>query len=223
MSTKDEIERIKGNVTDALSAAAEMGADVPEGANSNSLGSLIRAIPRLNVVQSTGESTTDVMSQAAVTDALAHQAPFYVTTNDITILTGEGEVQTDAAYEQVLEAYTSGRPVYFKIALSAEGEGDLHLIAPLASLAYGEALFALQTPGTVVLQITMAAGAGNAAKALQVDIIEQSGIRSELTAMNAKINTNVAGSGIDIIKRLTQAEYDAMPSHSEYVLYVIVG
>lgn len=45
MSIKDEIERIGNNVSDALAAAAEMGATVPDGANSDDLGSLIRSIP----------------------------------------------------------------------------------------------------------------------------------------------------------------------------------
>ena len=45
MSIKDEIERIGNNVSDALAATAEMGATVPDGANSDDLGDLIRSIP----------------------------------------------------------------------------------------------------------------------------------------------------------------------------------
>lgn len=45
MSIKSEIERISGNVSDALAATAEMGANVPETASSNDLGMLIRSIP----------------------------------------------------------------------------------------------------------------------------------------------------------------------------------
>lgn len=45
MSIKSEIERISNNVSDALAATAEMGATVPEGANSDNLGTLIRSIP----------------------------------------------------------------------------------------------------------------------------------------------------------------------------------
>lgn len=52
MSIKSEIERISGNVSDALAATAEMGANVPETASSNDLGMLIRSIP-------TGGGVTD--------------------------------------------------------------------------------------------------------------------------------------------------------------------
>ncbi len=45
MSIKSEMERISNNVSDALAATAEMGASVPEGANSDNLGTLIRSIP----------------------------------------------------------------------------------------------------------------------------------------------------------------------------------
>lgn len=75
MSIKSEIDRISGNVDDALAATAEMGAEVPATANSNNLGTLIRSIPKVNVVQTTGDSTTDVMSQAAVTNALDSYLP----------------------------------------------------------------------------------------------------------------------------------------------------
>lgn len=46
MSIQGEIDRINNNVSDALAAAAEMGASVPETANSNDLGRLIRSIPQ---------------------------------------------------------------------------------------------------------------------------------------------------------------------------------
>ena len=41
-----ELDRISGNVSDALAATAEMGADVPATANSDDLGTLIRSIPK---------------------------------------------------------------------------------------------------------------------------------------------------------------------------------
>lgn len=69
MSVQSEITRISENVDDALEAVAEYGVDTT-GANSDNLGAKIRAIPKANIVQSTGESTTDIMSQKAVTDAL---------------------------------------------------------------------------------------------------------------------------------------------------------
>lgn len=46
MSIQGEIDRINNNVSDALAATAEMGASVPETANSNDLGRLIRSIPQ---------------------------------------------------------------------------------------------------------------------------------------------------------------------------------
>jgi hypothetical protein len=45
MSIESEINRINNNVNDALAATAEMGATVPEDANSDDLGTLIRSIP----------------------------------------------------------------------------------------------------------------------------------------------------------------------------------
>lgn len=45
MSIQSEIDRISGNVSDALDAIAEKGVYVPAGANSDDLRSLIRAIP----------------------------------------------------------------------------------------------------------------------------------------------------------------------------------
>ena len=45
MSIESEINRINNNVTDALAATAEKGATVPEDANSDDLGTLIRSIP----------------------------------------------------------------------------------------------------------------------------------------------------------------------------------
>ena len=77
MSIQSEINRIKSNMSDALAATAEMGADVPATASSDDLGTLIRAIPKVSVVQTTGDSTTDVMSQAAVTNAMDYAMPKY--------------------------------------------------------------------------------------------------------------------------------------------------
>ena len=64
MSIKDEIERIGKNVSDALAATAEMGATVPDGANSNNLGALIRSIP------TGGGEIDEEQLQEAVNDAL---------------------------------------------------------------------------------------------------------------------------------------------------------
>lgn len=47
MATLDEkITRVENNIAASLEAAAEMGAEVPEGANSNNLPNLIRSIPK---------------------------------------------------------------------------------------------------------------------------------------------------------------------------------
>lgn len=97
MSIKSEIERIADNVSDALAATAEMGANVPSTASSDELGSLIRAIPTASVVQSTGSSTESVMSQAAVTNALVGKAPVYTYgTADLTA--GSSSLATGVLY-----------------------------------------------------------------------------------------------------------------------------
>lgn len=70
MSIDSEMTRIENNVDDALSAVSEYGVEVASESNSDNLGTLIRAIPKANIVQTTGESATDVMSQAAVTAEL---------------------------------------------------------------------------------------------------------------------------------------------------------
>lgn len=88
MSVQSEINRISGNVSDALAATSEMGATVPSTANSNDLGDLIRAIPKVSVVQSTGSSTADVMSQAAVTTALNNLGIHYVSKDKFTVTAG---------------------------------------------------------------------------------------------------------------------------------------
>lgn len=47
MATLDEkLSRVENNIAASLEAAAEMGAEVPEGANSNNLPELIRSIPQ---------------------------------------------------------------------------------------------------------------------------------------------------------------------------------
>lgn len=70
MSIQSEITRIENNIAKAYSAVEEMGADIPEEANSDNLPSAIRAIPKANIVQSTGDSESDIMSQKATTDEL---------------------------------------------------------------------------------------------------------------------------------------------------------
>lgn len=51
MSIESEINRISNNVSNSLTAVADMGASVPVGANSNNLPDLIRAIPTATIVQ----------------------------------------------------------------------------------------------------------------------------------------------------------------------------
>lgn len=62
MSIQGEIDRINNNVSDALAATAEMGASVPETANSNDLGRLIRSIP-----QSGGGTSINVTAEVGQT------------------------------------------------------------------------------------------------------------------------------------------------------------
>lgn len=79
MSVQSEIERISYNINDSLAAVAELGVEVPVGANSNDLAALIRAIPRASIVQTTGQSESDIMSQKAVTDAIAASSSTLIT------------------------------------------------------------------------------------------------------------------------------------------------
>lgn len=62
MSIQSEINRISNNVSDALAATAEMGASIPEAANSDDLGTLIRSIPKEN-----GTPIVDAISDDGVT------------------------------------------------------------------------------------------------------------------------------------------------------------
>ena len=62
MSIQSEINRISANVSDALAATAEMGADVPATASSDDLGTLIRSIPK-----SSGIPIVDAISNDGVT------------------------------------------------------------------------------------------------------------------------------------------------------------
>ena len=71
MSIESELTRIENNVDDALAAVSEYGVEVASESGSDQLGGLIRAIPKANIVQTIGTSTTNIMSQKAVTDALA--------------------------------------------------------------------------------------------------------------------------------------------------------
>lgn len=81
MSIDSEMTRIENNVDDALAAVSEYGVEVASESGSDQLGTLIRAIPKANIVQTTGGSTTDIMSQKAVTDeltAMGGAVPDYV-------------------------------------------------------------------------------------------------------------------------------------------------
>ena len=155
MSIESEINRISDNVSDALAATAEMGASVPATANSDNLGTLIRAIPKVNVVQNTGSSTADVMSQAAVTNAINSKADFVVT---MTPSDDETIYITDATAEQIYEAYASGKRVY-AIALI----NDMPMIMPLALSVEGAIGFS-QMVGTDGHTFLMMFSGGNVAE-----------------------------------------------------------
>ena len=159
MSIKSEIDRISGNVDDALAATAEMGANVPATANSDDLGTLIRSIPKVNVVQTTGDSTEDVMSQAAVTNAL----DFCVNMTDTESPDPEMVMlECDKTYEQVVEAYTAGRSVYARY-VNAD---SVPLTIPLLTIQDAQAFFVAYT-GTETLLIVMGADFGNYAMLIE--------------------------------------------------------
>lgn len=95
MSVQTQIDRISTNVNDTLSAIAEMGGEVPEGATSNNMAAAVRTIPigakiddaaistettyssakiegKLpQITQQAGQSESLIMSQKAVTDLVA--------------------------------------------------------------------------------------------------------------------------------------------------------
>ena len=99
MSVQNEIDRISGNVSDTMDALNEYGVDTT-GANSDDMAGLVRAIPKATVVQATGESTTDVMSQAAVTrelDKLTNEIADQTAIIDVVELPTEG-IKEDVFY-----------------------------------------------------------------------------------------------------------------------------
>lgn len=157
MSINSEINRISNNVDDALAATAEMGATVPATASSDNLGSLIRAIPRVNVVQSIGSSTADVMSQAAVTNALNDRSALWVNMTD-----AESDdpdvlmVQADKTYEQVVAAYAAGRPVYARY----KNADDAVFVLPIIGAEDGLVAFMVYT-GYETMAVVMSEGFGN--------------------------------------------------------------
>lgn len=70
MSVQTEINRITENVAESYDAAEALGASLPAQQNSDNLPETIRAIPTAKIVQGKGDSTTDVMSQAAASAEL---------------------------------------------------------------------------------------------------------------------------------------------------------
>lgn len=200
MSINSEIERIKNNVSDALAATSEMGASVPATASSDNLGTLIRAIPKANVVQSTGNSTSDVMSQAAVTNALNNQADFCVnmeiteSPDPETIL-----LQTDKTYEQVIDAYASGKSVYARVSMDGTS-----VIAPLTMAGDGQAMFLVFT-GESALIFVMGDGGGNFAVQQILDMGEALGIHDHLFDVNNPHNVTAAQVGAPTVAQMNTA------------------
>lgn len=118
MSIKSEIDRISGNVSDALAATAEMGAEVPSTANSNDLGTLIRSIPK------------------------GGAGDFYVNFVDTESLDPEMVmVLGDKTYAEVFEACVAGRTVYAKY---TDEDGTVFVL-PLIAVQDGMIMFLLYT------------------------------------------------------------------------------
>lgn len=208
MSINSEIERISGNVSDALAATAEMGANVPATASSDNLGTLIRAIPRVNVVQSTGSSTSDVMSQAAVTNALNDQKAFYVNMVDAeSDDSGTLMVQGDKTYEQVVEAYAAGMSVYVRYISE-----DSTFILPLMGIADGLAMF-LMYIGSESLIITMGDGMGNYGVLEIISVDEQLGVSNHISDTRNPHNVTATQVGAPTVAEMNAAVNAAKYTH----------
>lgn len=126
MSIESEMNRIEQNTNNALSAVVEYGVDVPSDANSDNLNELIRAIPKANIVQTTGDSTTDIMSQKAVTDALASLEQVQLEFVDSV------EEMTDTSKFYVMDGF-----IYAYILTEVEAEPSYTNVLPLAINADG--------------------------------------------------------------------------------------
>lgn len=133
MSIQSEINRIKSNMSDALAATAEMGANVPSTANSDDLGTLIRSIPK------------------------GGEGDFYVNFVDTESLDPEYTmVLGDKTYEEVMVALVEGRTVYAKYTM----EDGAVFVLPLMAVEDGGVVFLIYT-GSESMTIMMGYGLEN--------------------------------------------------------------
>lgn len=96
MSIQNEINRINGNISDALDAISEKGVEVPSGSNSNNLTSLIRSIP----------SGCDVM--------IVH----------LSFDEDSGTFSADKNAKEIIEAIQSGKNCVVRTEIESEGQYD---------------------------------------------------------------------------------------------------
>lgn len=96
MSIQNEINRINGNISDALDALSDKGVEVPSGSNSNNLTSLIRAIP----------SGCDVM--------IVH----------LSFDEDSGTYSADKNAKEIIEAIQSGKSCVVRTEIESEGQYD---------------------------------------------------------------------------------------------------
>lgn len=92
MSIRDEINRLAGNVTASLDAVGARGVDVPAGANSNDLATLIAAIPA-------GGTQADWNVNDPADPAYINNRPFYESDPVETVIVPAG---TDVEYDPTM-------------------------------------------------------------------------------------------------------------------------
>lgn len=128
MSIESEITRITDNVASAYSEAEALGADVPSEANSDNLPGTLAAIPRATIVQETGSGTNNVMSQAAVTEAIRKTAVFYIEGNSTTAGTWTGTCDD-------ITEYYDGLMIHYKLNVAGVSGGSTLNINGLGAVA----------------------------------------------------------------------------------------
>jgi len=110
MSIKSEMERISNNVSDALAATAEMGASVPEGANSDDLGTLIRSIPQSNT---SGSETLKIIATGSSNSSLTQNI---LTSGNTKRYTAAELAELSSSCTIILQTSVSNKKGYFQYA-----------------------------------------------------------------------------------------------------------
>ena len=110
MSIKSEMERISNNVSDALAATAEKGASVPEDANSDDLGTLIRSIPQSNT---SGSETLKIIATGSSNSSLTQNI---LTSGNTKRYTAAELAELSSSCTIILQTSVSNKKGYFQYA-----------------------------------------------------------------------------------------------------------